>query len=74
MAANGTLHDAFIHELRDTYDAERQLVKALKKLAKRASAGALREAFVSHRAETVVQVARLEQVFEVLGEKVRGRH
>ena len=74
MAANGTLHDAFIHELRDTYDAERQLVKALKKLAKRASAGALREAFVSHRAETVGQVARLEQVFELLGEKVRGRH
>jgi ferritin-like metal-binding protein YciE len=74
MAANGTLHDAFIHELRDTYDAEQQLIKALKKLSKRASAGALREAFISHRAETEGQVARLEQVFELLGEKVRGKH
>jgi ferritin-like metal-binding protein YciE len=74
MAANGTLHDAFIHELRDTYDAEQQLIKALKKLSKRASAGALREAFISHRAETEGQVARLEQVFALLGEKVRGKH
>ena len=45
MAEAGTLHDAFIDELRDTYDAERQLTKALPKLAKAATAAALREAF-----------------------------
>ena len=37
MAATGSLHDAFVDELRDTYDAERQLTKALAKLAKAAS-------------------------------------
>ena len=45
MAEAGTLHDAFIDELRDTYDAERQLTKALAKLAKAATAPELREAF-----------------------------
>ena len=41
MAASGTLHDAFIDELRDTYDAERQLTKALAKLAKAATSPTL---------------------------------
>ena len=45
MADTGTLHDAFIDELRDTYDAERQLTKALPKLAKAATSPQLREAF-----------------------------
>ena len=48
MAQAGTLHDAFIDELRDTYDAERQLTKALAKLAKAATSPALREAFETH--------------------------
>ena len=74
MAETGTLHDAFIDELRDTYDAERQLIKALTKLAKAASNPKLRQAFESHRQETEGQVARLEQVFESLDEKVRGKH
>jgi ferritin-like metal-binding protein YciE len=74
MAEAGTLHDAFIDELRDTYDAERQLTKALAKLAKAASAPPLREAFESHLAETQGQIERLEQVFESLDEKVRGKH
>lgn len=74
MAEAGTLHDAFINELRDTYDAERQLTKALPKLAKAASAPDLRDAFESHLAETQVQIERLEQVFESLDEKVRGKH
>ena len=47
MAEAGTLHDAFIDELRDTYDAEKQLTKALPKLAKAASNPKLREAFES---------------------------
>jgi ferritin-like metal-binding protein YciE len=72
--AEGTLHDAFIDELRDTYDAERQLIKALPKLAKAATNARLAAAFTAHLEETRGQVARLERVFESLGEKVRGKH
>ena len=74
MAEAGTLHDAFIDELRDTYDAEKQLTKALAKLAKAASAAPLRDAFETHLQETQGQIKRLEQVFESLDEKVRGKH
>ena len=74
MAEAGTLHDAFIDELRDTYDAEKQLTKALPKLAKAASNPKLRQAFETHLQETQGQIARLEQVFESLDEKVRGKH
>jgi len=74
MAEAGTLHDAFIDELRDTYDAEKQLTKALPKLAKAATNPKLRQAFESHLEETRGQIARLEQVFESLDEKVRGKH
>ena len=74
MAETGTLHDAFIDELRDTYDAERQLTKALPKLAKAATSPQLREAFETHLEETQGQIERLEQVFESLDEKVRGKH
>ena len=74
MAEAGTLHDAFIDELRDTYDAEKQLTKALPKLAKAAASDELRTAFESHLEETRGQIERLEQVFESLDEKVRGKH
>ncbi len=74
MAEAGTLHDAFLDELRDTYDAERQLTKALAKLGKAATSPQLRQAFESHLEETRGQIKRLEQVFESLGEKVRGKH
>src|SRR3954452_7610610 len=74
MAQGSTLHDAFIDELRDTYDAEKQLTKALAKLAKAASNPKLREAFESHLEETQGQIERLEQVFASLDEKVRGKH
>jgi ferritin-like metal-binding protein YciE len=74
MAETGTLHDAFLEELRDTYDAEKQLTKALPKLAKAASSADLRAAFESHLEETRGQIERLEQVFESLDEKVRGKH
>ena len=74
MAESTTLHDAFIDELRDTYDAEKQLIKALPKLAKASSSPELREAFESHLEETKGQVERLEQVFASLDEKVRGKH
>ena len=74
MANAGTLHDAFIDELRDTYDAERQLTKALPKLAKAASSPELREAFETHLEETQGQIERLERVFSGLEEKARGKH
>jgi len=74
MAEAGTLHDAFIDELKDVYDGERQLTKALAKLAKTATAPPLREAFESHLQETQGQIDRLEQVFESVEEKVRGKH
>ena len=74
MPTSTTLHDAFIDELRDTYDAEKQLTKALPKLAKAASSPELSEAFATHLEETRAQIERLERVFASLGEKVRGKH
>ena len=74
MAQAGTLHDAFMDELRDAYDAEKQLVKALPKLAKAATSPELRAAFEAHLEETRGQVERLESVFASLDEKVKGKH
>jgi len=74
MADAGTLHDAFVDELRDTYDAEKQLLKALPKMAKAASSPQLKAAFESHLEETRGQVQRLEQVFETIDEPVKGKH
>jgi ferritin-like metal-binding protein YciE len=74
MAEPGTLHDAFIDELRDTYDAEKQLTKALPKMAKAAKSPELRTALEAHLEETMGQIERLERVFESLEEKVRGKH
>ena len=69
-----TLRDAFIDELRDTYDAEKQLTKALPRLAKASTSPKLRAAFEAHLKETREQVTRLEEVFGMLDEKVRGKH
>ena len=74
MADGKALHDAFVDELRDSYDGEKQLIEALPKLAKSATAPELREAFESHLEETRGQVTRLEEVFGLLGEKARGKH
>jgi ferritin-like metal-binding protein YciE len=74
MAGTETLHDAFIDELRDAYDAEKQLVKALPKMAQAAESGGLRTAFETHLRETHGHVTRLEEVFASLGEKIRGKH
>ena len=72
MADITNLRDAFLDEIRDIYHAERQLLKALPKLAKAASDGELRGALEAHLAETENQVSRLEQVFEAIGETPRG--
>jgi len=74
MAQTGTLHDAFLDELRDAYDAEKQLTKALPKLAKASRSPKLRAAFEAHVEVTRGHVDRLEQVFASLDEKVRGKH
>src|SRR6185369_2814002 len=69
-----TLHDAFIEELRDAYDAEQQLTKALPKLAEASSSADLRQAFAHHFEETKGHVRKLEQVFESLGESPGRAH
>ena len=68
------LREALVEEIRDLYNAEKQLVKALPKMAKGAESDELREAFESHLEETEGQVTRLERVFEILDEKPRGKH
>jgi len=74
MAETATLHDAFLDELRDVYDAEKQLTKALPKLAKAASSEELRAAFQEHLEETNGHIERLEEVFGALDEKAKGKH
>jgi ferritin-like metal-binding protein YciE len=67
-----TIDDLFMHFLQDIYYAERQLLKALPKMAKGAEEPALKEAFTAHRAETVHQIERLDQVFEKLGKRAHA--
>jgi ferritin-like metal-binding protein YciE len=69
-----SLREALVEEIRDLYNAEKQLLKALPKMAKGASSDELRNAFESHLEETEGQVTRLERVFELLDEKPRGKH
>src|SRR6187431_2956206 len=68
------LREALVDEIKDIYNAEKQIVKALPKMIKGASSDELREAFESHLEETHEQVNRLERVFELLDEKPRGKH
>ena len=68
-----SLHELFVDGLKDIYWAEKHLVKALPKMEKATSSEQLAEAFASHLAVTQEQVTRLEQVFELLGEKARGK-
>jgi ferritin-like metal-binding protein YciE len=62
-----------VHELKDLYSAERQLVQALPRMSKNANSDALRTAFDNHLAETEEQVTRLETILESLGESPRGQ-
>lgn len=68
-----SLNDLFLETLKDMYHAEKQILKALPKMAKAAESDQLRQAFEQHRAETEGQVERLEQVFEMLGKAARGK-
>jgi ferritin-like metal-binding protein YciE len=71
--AQETLQTLYVNELKDIYSAEQQLVKALPKMAKNAELQPLSDAFTNHLEETKNQVARLEQIFESLGESPKGK-
>lgn len=68
-----TLKTLYINELRDLYNAEQQLVKALPKMAKGASSAELQDAFEKHLEQTKTHVERLEEVFEEIGERPKGK-
>jgi ferritin-like metal-binding protein YciE len=68
-----SLQELFVEELRDTYDGEKRLTKALPRMAKAAESDELRSAFTNHLRETERQIQRLEQVFRTIGEPVRGK-
>src|ERR671914_39215 len=72
MAAEN-LHELFVDELKDIYDAEKQLTKALPKMAKAAESDELRAAFEEHLEITRMQVGRVEEVFKALGIAARGK-
>src|SRR5213594_4266510 len=73
MATFDSLSDLMQDELKDIYDAEKQLTKALPKLAKKATNEQLREAIEQHLQETEGHVERLEQIFERLGMPAKGK-
>jgi ferritin-like metal-binding protein YciE len=68
-----SLKDLYIDELKDLYNAENQLLKALPKMAKKASAPELKKAFQDHLTQTEGHVTRLEKIFKKLGEKPTGK-
>jgi ferritin-like metal-binding protein YciE len=72
MAAK-SLQELFVEELRDAYDGEKRLTKALPKLARAAESEELSTAFTNHLRETERHIQRLEQVFRTIGEPVRGK-
>jgi len=68
-----SLRSLWIEEMRDLYNAETQLLKALPKMAKKASTQELKEAFESHLDETQTHVERLDEIFDRLGKKPTGK-
>ena len=72
-AKDKKLNDLFLDTLKDIYFAEKQILKALPKMAKAARSDKLRAAFEKHHDETEGQIERLEQVFESLDKPARGK-
>jgi ferritin-like metal-binding protein YciE len=72
MAENG-LRELYLDELKDLYNAENQLIKALPKLAKASTSDELREGFEEHLEQTKGHVERLEQIFEAMDESPKGK-
>jgi ferritin-like metal-binding protein YciE len=73
MASIDSMKTLLVDELRDIYDAEKRLTKAIPKLAKKATNDQLRTALEEHLEETEQQVQRLEQAFEHLGERAKAK-
>jgi len=67
-----TMNDLFVHQLQDIYYAEKQLVKALPKMAEKATNTELKQGFLDHLNQTEGHVARLEQVFKMHGAEVKA--
>jgi len=67
-----TMNDLFVHQLQDIYYAEKQLVKALPKMAEKATDKQLKQGFLTHLDETKTHVQRLEQVFQMHGAEVKA--
>jgi ferritin-like metal-binding protein YciE len=68
-----SLNELFVEQLRDLYDAENQLIKALPKMAKGANSDKLRQGFEEHLEQTKGHAQRIEEIFEQLGEKAKGK-
>lgn len=73
MAKEKTLDDLFYDTLKDIYYAERQILKALPKMARGAQSAELKAAFEKHKEQTQGQVERLQQVFEIIGKRAQGK-
>jgi len=67
-----TMNDLFVHQLKNMYYAEKQIVQALPKMIEKASSKELKQGFETHLAETNNQVKRLEQIFKTLGVEAAG--
>ena len=72
-AMDNPLHEAFLDEVADMYNAEQQLIKALPKMAKSAQSEELREAFAAHLKETEQQAERIEEAMESIGESLKRK-
>jgi len=73
IMAEKMLGDLFYDTLKDIYFAERQILKALPKLAKATKSQQLKEAFLTHRDETETHVERLDKVFEIFGKRAQAK-
>ncbi|WP_438278270.1 ferritin-like domain-containing protein [Nitrobacter sp.] len=73
MTKDKDLHDLFLDQLKDIYFAEKQILKALPKMAKAATSDKLRAAFEKHHDETEGQVERLERIFELMEKPAKGK-
>ena len=73
MAKEMTLADLFYDTLKDIYYAERQILKALPKMARAAQSEELKKGFEMHKEQTDGQIERLQQVFEIIGKRAQGK-
>jgi len=73
MAQEKSLQDLFVETLKDIYYAEKQILRALPKMARNAQSEDLKSAFKTHQEQTEGQIERLEQVFEMVGKPARGK-